>query len=101
MTNHYDIQLHSPMGWIKAIASLTTEGDTFSGEAKLLGQNVPLTDCARDGGHYHFTAAPKLPFGVLTVTIDADIAPDGTVTGVANAPHHKPMEIKGELLPSA
>ena len=96
MTNQYDIQIHSPMGWIKAIATLTTEGGALSGEAKLLGQTVALSDCAQEGEHYHFTAAPKLPFGVLAVTIDADIAADGTVTGVANAPHHRPMELKGE-----
>ena len=95
MTTQYELQIHSPMGWIKAYADLTINGSELSGSAKLLGQTVELTNCTCEGSHYHFTAAPQLPFGVLEVTIDADIAADGTVTGTANAPHHRPMEIKG------
>ena len=98
MTQQFEIQIHSPMGWIKAIADLNTNGEELSGSAKLLGKTVSLTSCTREENHYHFTASPQLPFGVLDVTIDADIAPDGTVTGIANAPHHRPMEIKGSLL---
>ncbi len=98
MTQQFEIQLHSPMGWIKAIADLNTNGSELSGSAKLLGQTVPLTSCTCEENHYHFTASPQLPFGVLEVTIDADIAADGTVTGTANAPHHRPMEIKGSRI---
>lgn len=96
MTTQYEIQIHSPMGWIKALADLTLDGDALSGSAKLLGQTVQLTGCTHEGEHYHFMAAPKLPFGVLEVTIDADITAEGVVSGVANAPHHRPMEIKGQ-----
>ena len=56
-----------------------------------------LTECEKSGSHFHFTASPKLPFGVLRVEINADVAEDGTVTGIANAPRHRPMEIKGQL----
>lgn len=28
----------------------------------------------------------------------ADVQPDGSVTGVADAPRHRPMEIKGQRL---
>ncbi len=95
-TEFYDIQLKSPMGWVKIKAELTTDSETtFHGEAKLMGFTVPLTDCAKNGTTYTFKASPKLPFGVLPVEITADIHGDGTVTGVANAPRHKPMEIKG------
>ena len=97
--NHerYDIQLKSPMGWIKAIADIFTDSETeFHGEAKLMGIVVPLTDCSKNASTYHFKASPKLPFGVLEVTISVDIHADGSVTGVANAPRHKPMEIKGQ-----
>ncbi|MFR7745161.1 MAG: hypothetical protein ACLU3I_19410 [Acutalibacteraceae bacterium] len=36
--------------------------------------------------------------GVLRVEIEADIHEDGSVSGIANAPRHKPMEIKGQLV---
>ena len=92
----YDIQLKSPMGWIKIYAELTVTSETaFRGEAKLLGQTVPLTDCVKNGRSYTFKAAPKLPFGVLEVDISADVHDDGSVTGVATAPRHRPMEIRG------
>ena len=40
---------------------------------------------------------PKLPFGVLQVSIEVDIDGSGAVTGIANAPRHRPMPIKGQL----
>lgn len=95
-----DAQIKSPMGWIKVQVSLTLLSDTtFSGQAKLMGFTVDLTECKKSDSHFHFTASPKLPFGVLRVEIDADIAEDGTVTGIANAPRHRPMEIKGQVGP--
>lgn len=96
-----DVEIKSPMGWIKVEALLLISSETaFSGQAKLLGFSVELTDCAREGDHLRFAASPKLPFGVLRVEIEADVAPDGAVTGVANAPRHKPMEIRGKLSPA-
>lgn len=98
--NTYPIeaQIKSPMGWIKVMVSLTLLSDTaFSGQAKLMGFTVDLTECEKSGSHFHFTASPKLPFGVLRVEIDADVAADGAVTGIANAPRHRPMEIKGQV----
>lgn len=97
-----EAQIKSPMGWIKVQVSLTLLSDTsFSGHAKLLGSTVELTDCEKNGSHFHFTASPKLPFGVLRVEADTDMAEDGSLTGVARAPRHKPMEIKGQLEPAA
>lgn len=93
---NYTIQLKSPMGWIKINAALETADDCFTGEAKLLGMTVPLTDCVKSGSNYSFKASPRLPFGVLEVSVNADINEDGSVTGIATAPHHKPMEIKGQ-----
>ena len=91
-----EAQIKSPMGWVKVQVSLTLLSDTaFSGRAKLMGFTVDLTECEKSGSHFHFTA--KLPFGVLRVEINADVAEDGTVTGIANAPRHRPMEIKGQL----
>ncbi len=93
----YDIQLKSPMGWIKVKANLVADSETeFHGEVKLLGVTVPMVDCVKNAFTYQFKVSPKLPFGVLEVTITAEIHDDGSVTGVANAPRHKPMEIKGE-----
>ena len=97
-----DVEIKSPMGWIKVEAQLSILSETaFSGQAKLLGFMVELTDCALDGNHLRFAASPKLPFGVLRVEIEADVAPGGAVTGVANAPRHKPMEIRGQLSPAS
>ncbi len=98
-SNHeqYDLELKSPMGWIKVKGDLFMDTETeFHGEATLMGLTVPLTDCSRNGSVYQFKASPRLPFGVLEVTILAVIHEDGTVTGTANAPHHRPMEIKGQ-----
>ena len=95
-----DVQIKSPMGWIKIEAQLHIESETvFSGEAKLLGFTVPLTDCVRESNCFRFAASPRLPFGVVRVEIEASVAEDGAVTGVANAPRHRPMEINGQLLP--
>lgn len=94
----FNVQIKSPMGWVKIIAQLTIDSDTeFHGSAKLLGMEVALTNCARNDRHFSFEAAPKLPFGVLNVQIEADVDDTGAVTGVADAPRHRPMEIKGEL----
>lgn len=101
-SEHYELQLKSPMGWIKVKATLTFESaDYFSGEAKLMGTTAVLTDCQKDGSSYRFKASPKLPFGVLDVTINADIHEDGGVSGTANAPLHKPMELKGKRVMDA
>ncbi len=98
----FEVQIKSPMGWIKVEASLSIKSETeFSGNARLLGFTVELTDCVKDGQHFRFAASPKLPFGVLRVEIEADVAEDGTVTGIANAPRHKPMEIKGQVASNA
>ena len=95
----YDIQLKSPMGWISVKAALVMDSETeFHGEVRLLGLTVPMENCARTGAHYQFKASPKLPFGVLEVTISADVHADGSVTGVADAPRHRPMEIKGQRI---
>ena len=99
--NTYDFEgeILSPMGWVKVLANVAVTGDTsFTGSARLLGFTVALTDCVRDGDHVRFAASPRLPFGVLRVEIEADIAPDGSVTGVANAPRHRPMAIQGRML---
>lgn len=93
----YDIQLNSPMGWIKVIATLTETSETeFDGSVKLLGLTVPMTNCHKSGAVYSFSAAPKLPFGVLDVQITANVDNNGNVTGVATAPRHRPMEVKGQ-----
>lgn len=45
-----DVQIKSPMGWVKVGATLTLTSETdFSGSAKLLGFTVALTDCSRSG----------------------------------------------------
>ncbi len=98
----FEVQIKSPMGWVKVDAAIHILSEAaFTGQAKLLGFTTELTDCVLDGSHVRFAASPKLPFGVLRVEIDADIAEDGAVSGIANAPRHKPMEIKGQLTGSA
>lgn len=53
-----DVQIRSPMGWVKVEATLTLTSETdFSGSAKLLGFTVALTDCSRSGSHFRFAAA--------------------------------------------
>ena len=95
----FDVEIQSPMGWVKVLAKVAVTGETtFSGSAKLLGFTVELTDCVRFGDHVRFAASPKLPFGVLRVEIEADIAEDGSVTGIANAPRHRPMAIRGWMV---
>lgn len=92
----YDIQLNSPMGWIKIIAAVTEMLETeFEGSVKLLGLTVPMANCRKDGAVYSFSASPKLPFGVLDVQITAKVGEDGSVTGAATAPRHRPMEVMG------
>ena len=98
----FEVQIKSPMGWIKVQGSLILQSDTeFSGSAKLMGFTVPLTDCVKSGSHFQFVVSPKLPFGVLRVEIEADVTESGEITGIANAPRHKPMAIKGQLVPAS
>ena len=98
----FEVQIKSPMGWVKVDATIHILSEAaFTGQAKLLGFSTELTDCVLEGSHVRFAASPKLPFGVLRVEIEADISEDGAVSGVANAPRHKPMEIKGQLTGSA
>ena len=98
----FEVQIKSPMGWIKVQGDLNLQSETeFSGYAKLMGFTVTLTDCEKNGSHFRFAASPKLPFGVLRVEIEADVTEDGTITGIANAPRHKPMEIKGQFAPAS
>ena len=95
----FEVQIKSPMGWVKVNASFHILSETaFTGQAKLLGFTVELADCVLNGAHVRCAASPKLPFGVLRVEIEADIHEDGSVSGIANAPRHKPMEIKGQLV---
>lgn len=98
----FEVRVQSPMGWVKVQVFLTLKSETaFSGYAKLMGFMVELTDCVKAGSHFSFAACPKLPFGVLRVEIEADVAEDGVITGVANAPRHKPMTIQGQIAPAS
>ena len=55
-----DVQIRSPMGWVKVEATLTLTSETdFSGSAKLLGFTVALTDCSQ-----HAEAAFRRAAGV-------------------------------------
>lgn len=55
-----DVQIKSPMGWVKVGATLTLTSETdFSGSAKLLGFTVALTDCSRSCSHFRFAAARR------------------------------------------
>ena len=95
----FEVEIKSPMGWVKVLASVAVTSETgFSGSARLLGFTVELTDCVRQGDHVRFAASPKLPFGVLRVELEADVAADGSVTGIANAPRHRPMELRGRMV---
>ena len=94
----FDVQIKSPMGWVKVDATIHILSEAaITGLAKLLGFTTELTVCVLDGSLVRFAASPRLPFGVLRVEIEADIAGDDSVSGIANAPRHKPMEIKGQL----
>lgn len=98
----YEIKLKSPMGWIKVIAELEVGADnTVTGEAKLMGSTTPIQNGVKDGSNYRISVSPKLPFGVLDVDIEVTVQPDGSVTGVANAARHKPMEIVGQRIEKA
>lgn len=64
----------------------------------LYGSDTPYTDISACVGQAEaLEETPKLPFGVLRVEIAADVAEDGAVTGVANAPRHRPMTLRGRM----
>ena len=93
----YHVQFKSPMGWIKIIAVLEMEDEThFHGQAKLMGFSNAFSGGVRDKDHISFDICVKLPFGMLDVHIEADVAEDGSVSGVGIVPRRKPIEIKGE-----
>ena len=48
----FEVQIKSPMGWVKVDASIHILSEAaFTGQAKLLGFTVELTDCVLDGAH--------------------------------------------------
>lgn len=97
LEQEYHVQLKSPMGWIKIIAIFQMEDGThFHGKAKLMGFSNEFSGGVMEGDHLTFDIRVKLPFGPLDVHIEADVAEDGSVSGVGIVPKRKPMEIKGE-----
>lgn len=92
----FEAKIKSPMGPIKVHVELTMYTETeFGGTAKLMGLTIPYENGKVNGSSYQFGIQVKLPFGVLPVEVDANLAADGTVTGLAHAPNHKPMKIEG------
>uniref|UniRef100_UPI0006D27AC7 hypothetical protein n=1 Tax=Clostridium sp. NkU-1 TaxID=1095009 RepID=UPI0006D27AC7 len=84
------------MGPIKVHVELEMDSETeFIGTAKLMGLTIPYKNGKINGDNYQFAITVKLPFGELPVEVDANLAADGTITGFAHAPNHKPMEIEG------
>ena len=49
------------------------------------------------GNNYGFNVQIKSPMGWVKIIAQLTIDDTGAVTGVADAPRHRPMEIKGEL----
>ena len=63
-TYDFEVEILSPMGWVKVLANVAVTGETsFTGSARLLGFTVELTDCVRDGDHVRFAASPGCPSG--------------------------------------
>ena len=93
-----DAQIKSPIGWAKVEVNVACQEDmSLTGDLRIMGIRAEITEGKADGNTITFSAHPKLPFGVLDVTGKAEIAEDGSVKGTADAPHHKPMEIKGSV----
>jgi hypothetical protein len=93
-----DMEIKSPMGWVKLKGGLTIdEGTDFHGCVKLMGIEAEMKNCVRNGSDFKAQASPKLPFGILEVSIEVAVAEDGTVSGTAYAPRHKPMELRGNI----
>lgn len=95
-----DVQIKSPMGWIKVLVDVAMEEDNehFHGTARLMGYSNDYTGGTTNGHDYVFDISVKLPFGKLDVHIDAAIEADGMITGSAIVPRRKPMEIKGHVV---
>ncbi len=95
-TKKFEAKIKSPMGPIKAYVELSMYSETaFGGTAKLLGLTVPYENGKVNGSNYQLGVQVKLPFGELPVDVDINLAADGTITGWAYAPKHKPMKIEG------
>ncbi len=91
-------QIKSPIGWAKVDVNVACQEDmSLVGDLRIMGIKAEITEGKAEGNTVTFRAHPKLPFGVLDVTGTVEIAEDGSVKGSADAPHHKPMEIKGEV----
>lgn len=98
-----EVIIKSPMGPIKVLAdiALDTPG-TCRGQAKLMGFSNEfaggVVSQSETGDHVAFDISVKLPFGVLDVHLDADVAPDGAITGKALVPRRRPMTVTGRLI---
>ena len=91
-------QIKSPIGWAKVDVNVSCQDDmSLTGNLRIMGIKAEITEGKADDNKVSFSAHPKLPFGVLDVAGMVEIAEDGSVKGSADAPHHKPMEIKGEV----
>ncbi|PWG60703.1 amidohydrolase family protein [Bifidobacterium catulorum] len=99
LTARYDVRLNSPVGVI-AIPVIVSYDDmtrtSFHGKAKVMGIVASYRDGVRDGTRHSFDIRVRLPFGPLTVHLNADVSePDGSVAGTAVAPHRRPMPFTG------
>lgn len=93
-----DAQIKAPIGWVKVDVSATCQDDmSLTGDLRIMGIKAKITEGKATRNTVTFSAHPKLPFGILDVTGTIEIAEDGSVRGTADAPHHKPMEIKGSV----
>lgn len=93
-----DAKIKSPIGWAKVDVNVNCQDDMrLRGDLRIMGIKAEIKEGIAEGNKATFSAHPKLPFGVLDVTGTVEIAEDGSVKGTADAPHHKPMEIKGNV----
>lgn len=92
------VTIKSPMGPIKAFVNIDPVDAThFTGNAKLMGKEAPITGGLRNGSSFVGDISLMLPFGKANIRIEVAIDENGTIKGEAIMPHRKGMTITGSV----
>ncbi|MFI1395902.1 hypothetical protein [Streptomyces sp. NPDC020681] len=90
----WDLTMSTPIGKIKAVATLRREDGVLTGTAHGSGEEVPLSDVVLDGDRLTWKQAITKPLRLnlaFAVTIDGD-----TLTGTSKAGRLPASKVTGE-----
>jgi len=90
----WDLSISTPIGKIKAVVGIKSEGGALTGTAHGAGEEVPLRDLVHNSGQLTWTQAITKPMRLnlaFAVTVTGD-----TMTGTSRAGHLPSSKVTGQ-----